>query len=85
MASALPFVRDAAAFEALRDAADAYLEEHGHRPRVCLATLGTQAEHHARTTFASNFFAVGGFESIQLDQAGPGEAKGAVVVWSRCF
>ena len=79
-ADALPFVRDAAAFEALRDAADAYLEEHGHRPRVCLATLGTQAEHHARTTFASNFFAVGGFESIQLDQAGPGEAKGAVAV-----
>ena len=79
-ADALPLVRDAAAFEELRDAADAYQAEHGHAPRICLATLGTLAEHNARTTFASNFFAAGGFESILIDQAGPGEAKGAIAV-----
>lgn len=79
-ADPLCFVRDAQAFEVLRDAADAYASEHGHAPRICLATLGTLAEHNPRTTFATNFFAAGGFESILIDEAGPGEAKGAIAV-----
>ncbi|MCH2102080.1 MAG: methylmalonyl-CoA mutase family protein, partial [Planctomycetes bacterium] len=79
-ADLLPFVRDAAPFEALRDTADAYAAEHGHAPRVCIVTLGMLAEHNPRTTFASNFFATGGFQSILIDEAEPGEAKGAIAV-----
>lgn len=75
-----PAMRDAAGFEALRAAAETYRAEVGHAPRVCLATLGTLAQHNARSTFASNFFAAGGFESIMLESAGPGEAQGAVAV-----
>lgn len=77
---ALELARDAAPFEALRDAADAYQEQHGHAPRVCLATIGELAEHTARSTFARNLFAVGGFESIDLATAEPGEGEDAVAV-----
>jgi methylmalonyl-CoA mutase len=66
--------------EALRDAADAYQAEHGHAPRVCLATIGEPAEHSARSTFARNVFAIGGFESIDLATAEPGEGEDAVAV-----
>jgi methylmalonyl-CoA mutase len=77
---ALELVRDAAAFEELRDAADAYKQEHGHVPRVCLATIGDLADHNARSTLARNLFAVGGFESIDLATAEPGEGEDAVAV-----
>jgi methylmalonyl-CoA mutase len=71
---------DAAPFEELRDAADAYKQEHGRAPRVCLATIGEFAEHNARSTFARKVFAVGGFESIDLATAEPGEGEDAVAV-----
>lgn len=77
---ALAPVRDAQAFEELRDAADAYAKEHGHAPRVCLATLGDLADHNARSTFASNLFAVGGFEAINLETAEEGAGSDAVAV-----
>jgi methylmalonyl-CoA mutase len=48
--------RPAELFERLRAAADAMPE----RPVVHLVTLGTQAEHSARVTFATNLFAAGG-------------------------
>lgn len=51
-------------FEALRDAADAHLEATGARPRVFLANLGPLAHHTARATYAANFFAAGGIESL---------------------
>ena len=54
--SALPCLRDAAPFEALRDIAEALPEA----PNVFLATLGTPAAHGARATYAVNFFAVAG-------------------------
>jgi methylmalonyl-CoA mutase len=56
----LPQVRRAAAFEALRDRADAYLAATGARPAVFLATLGSAASHAARTGFATNLFQAGG-------------------------
>ncbi|MFD9894577.1 methylmalonyl-CoA mutase family protein [Amycolatopsis sp. NPDC059027] len=60
----LPRHRYAEAFEALRDASDAYLAEHGVRPRVFLATLGPVAAHTARATFAANLFQAGGIEPV---------------------
>ncbi|HEY4006037.1 MAG TPA: methylmalonyl-CoA mutase family protein [Pseudonocardia sp.] len=56
----LPRVRAAAAFEALRDRADAHLAATGTRPAVFLATLGPQTSHSARTAFAANLFQAGG-------------------------
>ena len=53
---ALPCLRDAAPFEALRDRAEARPEP----PRVFLATLGTAAAFGPRATWARNFFAAAG-------------------------
>jgi len=60
-AEALPRIRLAEDFEALRDAADAAAK----RPSVFLATLGPIAEHNARADFARNLFAAGGLEATQ--------------------
>ncbi len=51
-------------FEALREASDAWLEQHGSRPRIFLANLGPVAHHTARANYAKNFFEAGGFEVI---------------------
>ena len=56
-------IRLAKPFELLRDHADAFEKKTGQRPQVLLAALGPLAEHTARTTFASNFFAAGGVQS----------------------
>ena len=56
----LPRVRRAAAFEALRDRADAHTERTGERPTVFLATLGSVASASARSGFAANLFQAGG-------------------------
>ena len=42
-----------AAFEELRDAADAFESTHGHRPRVYLAGVGSIAEQVARKNYAT--------------------------------
>lgn len=55
--------RYAAAFEALRDRSDRYLEAKGRRPRVLLLPLGPLAEHNLRATFATNLLASGGIEA----------------------
>src|SRR5271166_5399219 len=52
------------AFEALRDASDAFAARHGHRPRVFLAGVGSIAEQIGRKTYAKNFFEAGGFEVV---------------------
>lgn len=52
----------AGAFEHLRDAADEYAAACGRRPRVALVSLGTPADHLARTNYARGFFEAGGFE-----------------------
>lgn len=63
---ALPCIRLAAPFEALRDASDAILKATGARPKVFLATLGTPADNIARATFAKNFFEAGGIETVEF-------------------
>jgi len=67
--------REGSGFERLRDASDAWLEEHGERPKIFLATLGPIPEHIARATFAKNFFEAGGFETVGGD--GPLETAAA--------
>jgi methylmalonyl-CoA mutase len=62
-AGALPSRRDAEAFEALRDQAEAG----GARPKVFLANLGPVAAFTARATFAKNFFEAGGVEALGND------------------
>ena len=52
--------RDAEAFEALRDRADAHAASTGTRQSVFLANLGPIAAFSARTTFAKNLFEAGG-------------------------
>jgi methylmalonyl-CoA mutase len=69
--------RYAAGFEALRDRSDAYLAEHGDRPKALLLPLGPLAEHNIRTTFAANLLASGGIEAVNpgpLDAAGVAKA-----------
>ncbi|MFV0296176.1 MAG: methylmalonyl-CoA mutase family protein [Hyphomicrobiaceae bacterium] len=63
-AEPLAFRRDAAPFEALRDAADAFAARSGAMPKVFLASLGPLAVHTTRTTWMRNFLAVGGVEGV---------------------
>ncbi|ATY16122.1 methylmalonyl-CoA mutase [Amycolatopsis sp. AA4] len=60
----LPRHRYAEEYEKLRDASDAYLAEHGERPKVFLATLGPVAAHTARASFATNLLQAGGIEAV---------------------
>jgi methylmalonyl-CoA mutase len=57
-------IRLAEPFEALRDASDRMLAASGARPKIFLATLGTEAEFTPRTTFAKNFFEAAGIEPV---------------------
>ena len=59
-----PVYRLAQDFEQLRDAADAFKDAHGQRPKVFLANIGTVADFTARATFAKNFYEAGGFEAV---------------------
>ncbi len=61
----LPRVRAAQDFEELRDRADAAAT----RPRVYLATIGPEARHTARASFAANLFQAGGLETPAADGA----------------
>jgi len=83
---ALPPMRLAAPFEALRDKSDAKLKSTGARPKIFLANLGTAADFTARATFAKSFFETGGIEAIDTQGfadpaalAAAFKASGAVV------
>jgi methylmalonyl-CoA mutase len=64
---ALPPMRLAAPFEALRDRSDRILKDRGARPKVFLANLGTAADFTARATFAKSFFETGGIEAVDTE------------------
>jgi len=64
---ALPSIRLAEPFEALRDASDRFLAKTGVRPKVFLANLGTPSDFTARATFAKNFYEAGGIEAVSND------------------
>jgi methylmalonyl-CoA mutase len=62
-------IRLAQPFEVLREASDRLLAKRGARPRIFLATLGSQAEFGPRASFAKNFFEAGGIETVSGDGA----------------
>jgi methylmalonyl-CoA mutase len=64
---ALPRIRLAEPFEALRDASDRAFAATGTRPKVFLANLGKLSDFTARTLFAKNFFEAGGIEAVGND------------------
>jgi len=64
---ALPRIRLAEPFEALRDASDRALVATGARPKVFLANLGKLSDFTARTLFAGNLFEAGGIEAVSND------------------
>ena len=64
---ALPRIRLAEPFEALRDTADGVAAKTGSRPKVFLANLGSPSDFTARATFAKNFFEAGGIEAATND------------------
>jgi methylmalonyl-CoA mutase len=64
---AIPRIRLAEPFEILRDKSDLMLGKTGARPKVSLATLGSQADFTPRATFAKNFFEAGGIEAVSED------------------
>jgi methylmalonyl-CoA mutase len=64
---ALPQIRLAEPFEALRDASDRTLAKTGARPKVFLANLGKSSDFTARATFARNFYEAGGIEARSND------------------
>ncbi len=63
-ARALKTRRLGAQFEALRDASDSFVQNHGKRPAVYVLTLGTAAQFNARAGFVKNFFAAGGIDVV---------------------
>lgn len=75
---ALPSLRLAAPFEALRDASDAFAAKNGNRPQVFLANLGPLAEYNTRATWIKNLLAAGGIEAVEsggfTNSAGAGKA-----------
>lgn len=75
--SALAAHRDAAAYERLRDKADAHAARHGAPPRVFLANFGPIAAFTARAAFAKNLFEAGGIEAIGNDGFSSAEAAAA--------
>ena len=49
----------------MRDRSDAYLAQHGTRPKVFLACLGRPADFNARASFAKSLFESGGIEAVE--------------------
>ena len=64
---ALPRIRLADPFEALRDVSDRVLAKTGAPPKVFLANLGKLSDFTARATFAKNFYEAGGINAVTND------------------
>jgi methylmalonyl-CoA mutase len=60
---ALPRIRMAEPFEALREASDRMLAKTGARPKAFLVTLGKLPDFAARAMFSKNFYEAGGIEA----------------------
>jgi methylmalonyl-CoA mutase len=66
----LPVRRLSEPFEELRDAADRATAKVGSRPAVFVAALGDLAAHTARSTWITNFLAVGGVAAVGAEADG---------------
>ncbi|MDU0343986.1 methylmalonyl-CoA mutase subunit beta [Bosea rubneri] len=84
VAEALPSLRLAEDFEALRDAAEAAAVQLGKRPTAFLATLGSIADFTARAGFARNLFEAGGLAAPGHDGF-PGTADTDLAVLVAAF
>ena len=60
----LPLARPAQAFEALREAANAYTEAQSALPQLFLTNIGCLADYNAHSLYASNLFATGGIKAV---------------------
>jgi methylmalonyl-CoA mutase len=59
--------REAEAFEALRDATDAYTDKSGKTPQIFLASIGKVIDHTARSTWIKNYLGTGGIAALTSD------------------
>lgn len=82
LVQALPHLRLAVGFEALRAAATAYREKNGHPPRIHLATLKALRRHKPRADFIRAFFETGGFELVTPDGADDAAAAATAAIAS---
>ncbi|MED4784857.1 methylmalonyl-CoA mutase family protein [Brevibacillus choshinensis] len=72
--------RLAEAFETLRQQAEQYEAKTGSKPKVFLANMGPVSKHKGRADFASEFFAVGGFDVLRQQQfTSPEDAAQAAI------
>jgi methylmalonyl-CoA mutase len=78
--AALPSIRLAEGYEALRDRSDAMLAATGQRPRVFLANLGRIADFTARATFARALFEAGGVQAVTNDGFAEGDGTDLVAL-----
>ncbi|WP_067693385.1 methylmalonyl-CoA mutase family protein [Nocardia jejuensis] len=84
-----PIARYGAAFEALRNRSDVFLNANGARPKALLVPLGPVSENNIRVTFTANLLASGGIESIHpgalaLDAIGAAATESGVSVAVLC-
>jgi methylmalonyl-CoA mutase len=68
-------------FEALRDAADAYIAKTGNTPTVFMASIGAVIDHTARSTWIKNYLAAGGISVLTTD--GYASAEEAAIAFSK--
>ena len=61
---ALKLRPDAAPFQRLRLAADAFVKQHGENPKMYLACMGPISSHVAQANWAKSFFESGGIETV---------------------
>ncbi len=76
----LPVRRPAAAYETLRDRADA----HGAGAKVLLLQLGTLAESNVRSTWIKNLVEAGGLRAVESGPVADGDAVAQAVAESGC-
>ncbi len=65
--TALKPIRDAEIFESLRDKSDRILKIKGTRPSILIAKIGSAKDYLGRSTFAQNFFEVGGITALDAE------------------
>jgi methylmalonyl-CoA mutase len=76
--SGMAHYRDAEEFEALRDWADGWKNQHGAAPTVFVLTLGDASQFGPRLDFVRNFFASGGWQIVIGGTVAEFAASGAI-------
>jgi len=79
----LGVARNAKPYEDLREISEAHFQKTGARPSVFLANIGPIPQHKPRATFATHFFAAGGFAVVENDGYVTADAAAAAFVASK--